>query len=357
MPASIALNQGMPPIFTTTPMTGLSGEAWATPVTPVRARLKTPARNARFILSMLIISSLWGGLRVTRPCHPGRTNGQHSGCSLALSGRSPSGSGSRVSLTRVHWPQARGGGRGPDANFAGKLDMDRGRPVTPDPRAQPLPEQLPHLANRLANGGQGRGPSAHPRIVVEADQRDILWRAKTALGHRRQDGQGCEIGQRLNGGRRPIPVKPLGEPRRGHVDAEAQLDDGRFGQAERAQRFARARATLPDIGERQRGSGDQDMSMTQFNQVSRANGASLFVVDRDGVRARVAGDTIRNDIGSFRGLDDVPARKLVSARNDDETSRTPRENRLQFGPFRRLFAVGAGNDHLVTVLAHALLDR
>ena len=58
MPASMALNHGMPPIFTTTPMTGLSGEAKATPAMLVSAVVKMPARNARFILSTIIISSL-----------------------------------------------------------------------------------------------------------------------------------------------------------------------------------------------------------------------------------------------------------------------------------------------------------
>ncbi len=48
MPASIALNQGIPPTFTTTPITGLSGEASAKPVASANAVM--PTQNLRISL-------------------------------------------------------------------------------------------------------------------------------------------------------------------------------------------------------------------------------------------------------------------------------------------------------------------
>src|SRR5574337_926678 len=54
MPASMALNQGMPPIFTTRPMTGLSGEAPAQPATPAIASPTAPASTARRVVLIVI---------------------------------------------------------------------------------------------------------------------------------------------------------------------------------------------------------------------------------------------------------------------------------------------------------------
>ena len=51
MPASMALNHGMPPIFTTTPMTGLSADAKDG---PARASETTPAKRARLKWSTML---------------------------------------------------------------------------------------------------------------------------------------------------------------------------------------------------------------------------------------------------------------------------------------------------------------
>ncbi len=51
MPASMALNHGMPPIFTTTPMTGLSADAKDG---PARANETAPAKRVRLKRSTML---------------------------------------------------------------------------------------------------------------------------------------------------------------------------------------------------------------------------------------------------------------------------------------------------------------
>ena len=103
-------------------------------------------------------------------------------------------------------------GRRANPDFARQQDMFRRREVAFDPRAQRFPKSPAHLAHRLGNRRQRRGSGAHPRVVVEADQRDIAWHAKAALGERCQHTQRREIRQRLNRGRRRIFIEPFREP-------------------------------------------------------------------------------------------------------------------------------------------------
>ena len=90
--------------------------------------------------------------------------------------------------------------------------------------------------------------------------------------------------------------------------------------------------------------------------MTSADGARVLVVDRDGVGVRIAGDAVRDHVRSLRALDQFPAGKIVRAGDDDQTRRTPGEDRSQLGPLHRLFAVGTGDDDLVAVLSEALFD-
>src|SRR5271166_266202 len=361
MPASMALNHGIPPIFTTTPIVGLS--AAKAPVASTAAKA-TPASRARLVAESFIIASF-------------------------TSHRSPFGrvADRQIRLLWVRWrprirynswpsealdfPDQRGlalsgavlrprignrGCRSPDLEFARQQDMLRRREIAFDPRAEPLPNDPAHLTNRLGDRRQGRRPRAHPCVVVEADQRDILRQAKPSFGHRRQHIERREIRQRLNRGRLRISSQPIREPAGRSLGRETELDNRRLRQTTRPQDLTGAAAALPDVGEIQRRSRDEDTFVTEVDQMTRANGARVFVVDRYGVGVRNAGHAVRDYVRRVGELDEFPAGKIVRAGNNDQSCRTPCQDRLQLGSLDRLFVVGTGDNDLVAVLAEALFD-
>ena len=96
--------------------------------------------------------------------------------------------------------------------------------------------------------------------------------------------------------------------------------------------------------------------MAKVDQMTSANGASVFVVDRDRIGVQIASHAVRDHVRRLGGLNKFPPGKIVRTRNDDQSRWAPGEDRLQPGSFHRLFTVGTGDDDLVTILAEGLFD-
>src|SRR6202453_3911805 len=110
---------------------------------------------------------------------------------------------------------------------------------------------------------------------------------------------------------------------------ESQLDDCRIGQAMETKNLAGAVAALTNVGEAQRRGGDQDVLVTEVDQVTSGEATRLYVVERNRVGGKVVGHAVGDHVRGLRRLDEVAARKFVGAGNDDQPRRTPGEEGLQ----------------------------
>ena len=131
-------------------------------------------------------------------------------------------------------------------------------------------------------------------------------------------------------------IEPIREPCGRLVDMAAEFDDRRLRQTVRPHDLAGAAAALTNVGEAQRRGGDEDIFVAEVDQMTSANGAGLFVVDRHGVGGQIARHAVRDHVRGLGGLNELPARKIVGAGNDDQSCRTPCEDRLQPGSLHRL---------------------
>src|SRR5207253_5147074 len=103
----------------------------------------------------------------------------------------------------------------------------------------------------------------------------VVGQAKPALGHDGEDAERREVGQRLDRARRAIGVEPAREPLARFVEGEAEFDDRRLRRAGGARRLAGAGATLADIGETQRGGGDEELAVAEVEEMPGAGGSRL----------------------------------------------------------------------------------
>ena len=209
-------------------------------------------------------------LRIEDPAALDRTATQNS---QEFSGRSSRKGRNRFRRGRVGQPRfARRSRRVAKLEFTRQKNMFGGRVVSLDAGAQPFPENATHFAHGLRDSGQRRRACAHPGVVVEADQRDVSRHAKAVFGDRHQRRQRREIRQRLYRRRRRMAIEPFREFSRPCFDIEPQLDDRRIGQAMRSENLAGASAALTNVGEAQRRGGDQDVLVTEVDQVSERRG-------------------------------------------------------------------------------------